>query len=190
MAGSAGRVSTAARRFRERLSVRESAFGIARETPVDRRGEPRVADPARHVHARRRFRRLSQQQRGTFDASKADAPLTRDIPPRRARRCRLRPSTGPFAACSGLMKCAVPTIFPGRSRGRIGAAVGDAKSVTSRGPCPPRAGCCPASRRDATMPRPMRVGQRPGHFRRTRVASAGGRGPRVRSRSPSVSPST
>ena len=40
----------------------------------------------------------------------------------------LRPSTGSFAACSGLMKCAVPMIFPGSVTGPwVSTAVRDAE---------------------------------------------------------------
>src|SRR5829696_4385583 len=79
----------------------------------------------------------------------------------------LRPSIGSLAACSGLMKCAVPTIIPGSVSGPAPPCAMP-KSVTSARPVPASSMMLSGFTSRWTMPRPCAYAR--GLRRRERTA--------------------
>ena len=161
------RVRRRRERFGQRLAVGESVGGVARETPIDRRAE-RWREPGRgEHHARRRLGRLAHQQRGQIGRLERQTAAHREVADD-AKRIDVAASVDRLARrLLGAHEVRGPHDLAriGRaSRGLHRRARCRSRSP-ARGPCPPRAGCCPASRRGARcrvharrrVPRPPRA---------------------------------
>ena len=120
----------------------------------------------------------------------APCPRPRRSPRRPVSMRSLRPSTEPPFACSGLMNSAVPRTRSVSSRSASALTCAIPKSVTSARPVPTSSRMLSGFTSRCTTPCRCAYASAQATSLMSRVASASVRGPRARTRSPSVSPST